>query len=89
MRAVITVTGTDRRGIIAKVSGLLFERGVNIEDISQTILGEQFAMIMMADLSESKEDFISLANVLEEQGKEIGMTIRIQHEDIFNAMHNV
>lgn len=89
MRAVITVTGTDRRGIIAKVSGLLFERGVNIEDISQTILGEQFAMIMMADLSESKEDFVSLANVLEEQGKEIGMTIRIQHEDIFNAMHNV
>ncbi len=47
MRAVVTVTGSDRRGIIAKVSNFLFERNVNIEDISQTVLGEQFAMIMM------------------------------------------
>ncbi len=89
MRAVITVTGTDRRGIIAKVSAILFEHGVNIEDISQTILGDQFAMIMMVDLKESSEDFASLAIVLEETGKEIGMSIRLQHEDIFNAMHNV
>lgn len=89
MRAVVTVTGADRRGIIAKVSGFLFERQVNIEDISQTILGEQFAMIMVVDLSESKEDLVSLSRALEEKGREIGMTIRIQHEDIFNAMHNV
>mgnify|MGYP005785244959 CR=1 FL=1 len=53
MRAVVTVTGSDRRGIIAKVSGFLFERNVNIEDISQTILGDQFAMIMMVDISRS------------------------------------
>lgn len=89
MRAVVTVTGTDRRGIIAKVSGFLFERQVNIEDISQTVLGEQFAMIMMVDLSESGEDFSSLSKALEEKGKEIGMSIRLQHEDIFNAMHNI
>lgn len=89
MRAVVTVTGTDRRGIIAKVSGFLFERQVNIEDISQTVLGEQFAMIMMVDLSESGEDFTSLSKALEEKGKEIGMSIRLQHEDIFNAMHNI
>ena len=89
MRAVVTVTGTDRRGIIAKVSGFLFERRVNIEDISQTLLGEQFAMIMMVDLSESKEDFSSLSKALEEKGREIGMSIRLQHVDIFNAMHNI
>ena len=52
MRAVVTVTGTDRRGIIAKVSGFLYEHNINIEDISQTILGEQFAMIMMVDRHE-------------------------------------
>ena len=89
MRAVVTVTGSDRRGIIAKVSGFLFERDVNIEDISQTILGEQFAMIMMVDTSESKEDFAALSAALEEMGKKIGMTVRLQHADIFDAMHNV
>lgn len=89
MRAVVTVTGTDRRGIIAKVSGFLFERNVNIEDISQTVLGEQFAMIMMVDTSESKMDFASLAEDLDEMGRAIGMSVRLQHADIFDAMHNV
>lgn len=89
MRAVVTVTGSDRRGIIAKVSGFLFEHDVNIEDISQTILGDQFAMIMMVDTSESKEDFAALSAALEEMGNKIGMTVRLQHADIFDAMHNV
>ncbi len=89
MRAVVTVTGSDKRGIIAKVSGFLFERNVNIEDISQTVLGEQFAMIMMVDTSESSIDFSALALDLENMGKEIGMNIRLQHEAIFSAMHNV
>ncbi len=89
MRAVVTVTGSDKRGIIAKVSGFLFERNVNIEDISQTVLGEQFAMIMMVDTSESSLDFATLALDLESMGKEIGMNIRLQHEAIFSAMHNV
>ncbi len=89
MRAVVTVTGTDRRGIIAKVSGFLYERNINIEDISQTILGEQFAMIMMVDTSEANVNFVELAASLEEMGKGIGMSVRIQHEDIFNAMHNI
>ena len=89
MGGVVTVTGTGRRGIIAKVSGFLYERNINIEDISQTILGEQFAMIMMVDTSEASENFVSLAAALEEMGKEIGMSVRIQHEDIFNAMHNI
>lgn len=89
MRAVVTVTGSDKRGIIAKVSGFLFERNVNIEDISQTVLGEQFAMIMMVDTSESATDFSTLADELSNMGKEIGMNIRLQHEAIFDAMHNV
>ena len=89
MRAVVTVTGTDRRGIIAKISAFLAERNVNIEDISQTILGDKFAMIMIVDTSESKEDIAQLARDCEEMGRTIGMSVRIQHEDIFNAMQNV
>lgn len=89
MRAVVTVSGSDRRGIIAKVSGFLYTHDVNIEDISQTILGDQFAMIMMVDTSESKEDFSALASGLETLGKEIGMSVRLQHADIFDAMHNI
>ena len=89
MRAVVTVTGSDRRGIIAKVSGFLFEHDVNIEDISQTILGDQFAMIMMVDTSESQVEFAQLAKELSEMGEKIGMTVRLQHADIFDAMHNV
>ena len=65
MKAVVTVSGSDRRGIIARVSGYLFEHNVNIEDISQTVLGEQFAMIMKVDTSESKEDFSFLSDGLE------------------------
>ena len=89
MRAVVTVTGKDKKGIIAKVSGFLSEKGVNIEDISQTILGEYFAMIMIADVSDAKQGIAELAADCAELGKQIGMTIYVQHEDIFNAMHNV
>ena len=89
MRAVVTVTGKDRKGIIAKVSSFLAEKGVNIEDISQTIMGEYFAMIMIADISEAKEELAALAQECAELGKQIGMAIYMQHEDIFNAMHNV
>lgn len=89
MRAVVTVTGTDRRGVIANVSGFLFERNINIEDVSQTILGEQFAMIMIVDTSESKEEFASLAEAAAALGEKIGMNIRLQHADIFDAMHNI
>ena len=89
MRAVVTVTGTDKRGIIAKVSAFLAERDVNIEDISQTILGDKFAMIMSVDISESGKKVAELAKECEEMGKSIGMSVRLQHEDIFYAMHNV
>ena len=89
MRAVVTVTGKDNKGIIAKVSGFLAEKKINIEDISQTILGDFFAMIMLVDLSETTEGIAELAKECAELGKAIGMAIYIQHEDIFNAMHTI
>jgi ACT domain-containing protein len=89
MRAVVTVTGKDKKGIIAKVSSFLSEKGANIEDISQTILGEYFAMIMIVDMTEAKMGLAALAAECAELGKQIGMSIYMQHEDIFNAMHNV
>ena len=89
MRAVMTVTGKDKKGIIAKVSPFLQEKNANIEDISQTVLGEYFAMIMLVDLSEATEELAALAKECSEMGKKIGMAVYMQHEDIFNAMHNV
>ncbi len=89
MRAVVTVTGKDKKGIIAKVSTFLSEKGANIEDISQTILGEYFAMIMIVDISSIDTELAVLAAECAEMGKAIGMSVYLQHEDIFNAMHNV
>ena len=89
MRAVVTVTGKDKKGIIAKISAFLSEKNANIEDISQTILGEYFAMIMIVDVSGANEELATLAKECNELGKQIGMTVYMQHEDIFNAMHNV
>ena len=89
MRAVVTVTGKDKKGIIAKVSGFLVDKGINVEDISQTLLQDYFAMIMLVDISDLKTELSELAKECEKLGNEIGMSIRIQHEAIFNAMHNI
>jgi len=89
MKAVVTVTGRDKKGIIAKVSTFLAEKNVNIEDVSQTILGDEFAMIMAVDIEDSAVPLASLAKECEELGKTIGVSIRMQHVDIFNAMHTV
>ena len=89
MRAVVTVTGKDKKGIIAKVSTFLSEKGANIEDISQTILGEYFAMIMIVDVSGIETELSALAKQCGELGKQIGMSIYLQHEDVFNAMHSI
>ena len=89
MRAVVTVTGKDKKGIIAKVSAFLAEKGVNVGDISQTILQDYFAMIMLVDISDIKVELSELAKECEQMGSEIGMSVRLQHEAIFNAMHNI
>ncbi|MDE5721838.1 MAG: ACT domain-containing protein [Clostridia bacterium] len=89
MRAVVTVVGKDKTGIIAKISSFLAERGVNIVDISQTILEEFFAMIMLVDITNSNIQLSVLSEECSELGKEIGMSVHVQHEEIFNAMHSV
>lgn len=89
MRAIVSVIGKDKLGIIARVSTMLFELGINIEDISQTILQNYFTMIMLVDLSKSGKKLSDLSGILENKGKEIGVSIKIQHEDIFNAMHKL
>ena len=68
---------------------VLAEKGVNIEDISQTILDEYFAMIMIVDMREAKSELSVIAQECTELGKQIGMSIYLQHEDIFNAMHSI
>ena len=89
MKAVVTVTGKDSMGIIAKVSALCTEYDTNIVDISQTVMQEYFAMIMIVDISGAKQSISELAKECAELGKQIGMAIYLQHEDIFNAMHRI
>ena len=89
MKAIISVIGEDRPGIIAKVSGKLFEMNVNIEDISQTIMQNYFTMIMMVDTSKATADFASISKAMNELGQEIGMDIKMQNQSIFDAMHRV
>ena len=89
MRAVVTVTGKDKTGIIAKVSTFLSEKGANIEDISQTILGEYFAMIMIASLDGLKIPFADFVDELSGLGRGRGLDIHTMHEDIFNTMHHI
>ncbi len=89
MKAVITVVGKDKVGIIAEVSRVLAENKVNILDISQTIMQDMFTMIMLADVSQSKVVFSALADTLSALGDTLGLSIRIQHEDLFNSMHRI
>ena len=89
MRAVVTVVGKDKTGIIAKVATFLASREVNILDISQTIMDEYFTMIMMVDLGRATTGLAELSKECRELGERIGMSIHVQHEDIFKAMHGV
>lgn len=88
MKAIVTVIGKDKSGIIAKVSGALAEKGVNIEDISQTIVQGNFTMIMLCDLGENLS-VAELSDALKVTETAAGVRIRVQHEDIFNAMHKI
>lgn len=87
MRAVITVIGKDTVGIIARVSTLLSENGINILDISQTIMQDVFTMIMLVDMQGKNVSDISEG--IKAIEKEMNLSIHIQHEDIFNMMHRV
>lgn len=89
MKAIVSVLGTDKKGIIARVSGALFEMAINVEDISQTIMQEYFTMIMLVDTADSELNFSEISERLNALGKEICVDIRIQSEAIFNAMHKI
>lgn len=89
MRAVITVIGHDTVGIIAETSAVLAKHNVNILDITQSVLGDIFAMVLFADISASAVPFGELQSELEALGKKMGLQISAVHEDIFNAMHTV
>jgi ACT domain-containing protein len=87
--AVVTVLGKDRVGIIAGISNLLLEYGININDISQTILDDIFTMVMMVDLKDVVIEESDISDKLADLGKKLGVQITIQHTGLFNAMHTI
>ena len=89
MKAIVTVVGKDRIGIIANVCTLLANYQVNILDISQTVMQGYFTMMMAVDTAKSEIPFAELAKKLDAKGEEMGMSIRLQREDVFEAMHRV
>ncbi len=89
MRAVITVIGKDTVGILHKVSGICARRGVNVVEVTQSVLQDMFAMIMLVDISGMTSDFSALADEMSELGKTEGLAIHCMHEDIFNSMHKI
>ena len=89
MKAILTVIGKDRIGIIAAVSKILADSNINILDISQTIMQGFFTMIMLVDISQMSLNFSEISERLDKKGQELGLSIRLQHEDIFNAMHRI
>lgn len=87
--AVVTVIGKDKVGIIAGVSTLLSDSGINIMDISQTIIKDVFTMIMLVEFPEQFSDFIKVRDDLGKLGDTLDVTISIQHSDVYNAMHRI
>ena len=89
MKAILTVIGKDKVGIIAGVSSELQKLNINILDVNQTIMGEFFTMIMMLDLKLSNDKFEKIKNILELKGKDLGVEVKIQREEIINSMYTV
>jgi ACT domain-containing protein len=89
MKGIVTVLGKDSVGIIAKICAYMSERNVNVLDIAQTIVDGYFNMMMVVDLGGASEPLASMAVALETLGRDIGVVVKLQHEDIFNAMHRI
>jgi ACT domain-containing protein len=85
----ITVIGQDRKGIVAKISNLLYQYDINIEDISQKIMGSYFVMTTLVDMKDSTKPLEEVRAGLEKIGQELGIQIQIQHENIFKMMHRI
>lgn len=89
MKAILTVIGRDKVGIVAGVSNELLRLNINILDVNQTIMDKYFTMIMMLDLKESNSSFDVIKNSLVSKGEELGVEVKIQREEIFNSMHTL
>ncbi len=89
MKAILTVIGKDKVGIIAGVSNELLRLNINILDVNQTIMDKYFTMIMMLDLKESNSAFEDIKSALIAKGEELGVDVKIQREEIFNSMHTL
>ena len=88
-KAVISILGEDRKGIIANVTRILYEHDVNILDISQTIVSGYFNMMMITDISGATKSFAAISDEMEKLGEEIGVVIKCQREEIFEKMHRI
>ncbi len=89
MRAVVTVIGKDREGIIAKISGALYSFNVNVLDIRQNVMEDIFSMVMLVDLAKCTTSLPELSASLEETGNALNLKVITMHEDVFNAMHRI
>lgn len=89
MRAVITVIGKDMVGILAKVSAVCSESNVNIVEVTQSVLHEFFAMIMLVDMTGAAVDCAGLSDRMADLSKKSGLSIHVMHEDVFNSMHRI
>ncbi|MBP0957017.1 MAG: ACT domain-containing protein [Oscillospiraceae bacterium] len=89
MKAVITVIGKDAVGILAKVSNICAENNANVIEVTQSVLQDMFAMIMLVDITNINNDFVALQDKLTALGDSLGLKIHTMHEDIFNTMHRI
>ena len=89
MKAIITVIGKDKVGIVSDISLELAKLNINILDISQSIMDENFTMIMIVDLNKSTNSFEQIKNILTEVSDKLNISIRIQREEIFKSMHTI
>lgn len=89
MRAVVTVIGKDMVGILAKVSGACAECNVNVIEVTQSVLQDMFAMIMLVDITDLKVPFADFAAKIDEIGQAMNLSTHVMHEDIFNSMHHI
>ena len=88
-KAVITVIGKDMVGILAKVSGICAEKGVNVLEVTQSILQDMFVLVMLADITHATTEVAGLADEFDQLGQENNLKIHVMHEDIFNSMHRI
>ena len=89
MRAVVTVIGKDMVGILAKVTAICADKNVNVLEVTQSIMQDLFAMVMLVDISKCTVPFSALVDELEAAGTDMGLKIHVMHEDVFNAMHRI